>query len=526
MNIKDIRKAIISHSLSPIGDAGELKKRLADYYRENGGGGGSSSGGSESKEPSNVKSSSELKALLEAVVNNEGDNAFVLSLSGKQVSKLSGKPDLRKAYLLLSTKVHPDKNNNSKESVQAFQIVLSAYEGLCNPPESTEGDDKPAKRQKTERFTRSNSGCHKTKVACPQCKQEWGTNDLGLEDAAFNFLMMGIKKYICGRCFCKFGCMTAIHYCPHCRRTFDYDSDDYHRQIVCGNEKCKEQFGFWMFKVSEKREKDVRNDVKKEFEEERKQLAQKQRRAKRADRRVDKGDVSTEERLQEQLFIIGLRDVCPRCGWETPRGEGSEEVKQHLEGCNDKKAIEKYQKAVAKEKLEAEKKKMANENQYEVMALKRWQLNGRQVGQLWMLSEYNIRKQCEEFGIPTEGAKHECISRLRAHIKKKQVLLLTDGKTNLQSSVSQYDVCGIENVDDDDLPQNIHELDREELQDLCASYHVKFDPKKDMKSNLLKKFETARSKGREPLLICDKKAESSGDEEADDGSDEEWSVKT
>ena len=143
-----------------------------------------------------------------------------------------------------------------------------------------------------------------------------------------------------------------------------------------------------------------------------------------------------------------------------------------------------------------------------------------------MLSEYNIRKQCEEFGIPTEGAKHECISRLRAHIKKKQVLLLTDGKTNLQSSVSQYDVCGIENVDDDDLPQNIHELDREELQDLCASYHVKFDPKKDMKSNLLKKFETARSKGREQLLICDKKAESSGDEEADDGSDEEWSVKT
>ena len=131
--------------------------------------------------------------------------------------------------------------------------------------------------------------------------------------------------------------------------------------------------------MSERREKEVRLDVKKEFEEERKQLAQKKRRAARADRRVDKGDASTEERLQEQLFIIGLRDVCPRCGWETPRGEGSEEVKQHLEGCDDKKAIAKYQKQVAKEKEEAEKKKMANENQYEVMALKRWQLNGRQV---------------------------------------------------------------------------------------------------------------------------------------------------
>ena len=140
-----------------------------------------------------------------------------------------------------------------------------------------------------------------------------------------------------------------------------------------------------------------------------------------------------------------------------------------------------------------------------------------------MLSEYNIRKQCEEFGLPTEGAKHECIARLRAHIKKKQQLLLTDGKTNLQNNVSQYDVCSIENVDDEDLPQNIHELDREELQDLCASYYIQFDPKKDQKTNLLKRFETARSKGREQLLICDKKADSSGDE-GDDGSDEEYNV--
>ena len=133
-------------------------------------------------------------------------------------------------------------------------------------------------------------------------------------------------------------------------------------------------------KVAEKREKEVRQDVKKEFEEERKQLAQKKRRAARADRRVDKGDTTTEERLQEQLFLIGLRDVCPRCGWAVERGDGLEEIKQHLEGCNDKKAIAEYKKRVAKEKAEAEKKKMANENQYEVMALKRWQLNGRQVG--------------------------------------------------------------------------------------------------------------------------------------------------
>ena len=36
-----------------------------------------------------------------------------------------------------------------------------------------------------------------------------------------------------------------------------YDPDDYHRQITCGNTKCTKTFGFWMFKVSERREIEV-----------------------------------------------------------------------------------------------------------------------------------------------------------------------------------------------------------------------------------------------------------------------------
>ena len=162
--------------------------------------------------------------------------------------------------------------------MHAFQVVLSAYENLVNPPEEEEEQQPAGKRQKTERFTRSNDGCYKTHIKCPQCKQLWNMFNLGLEEAAYNFLMMGIKKYICGRCFCKFGCMTALHYCPHCKKEYDYDTGDYHRKIVCGNNKCKQQFGFWMYKVAEKREKEIRQEVKKEFEEERKKLAQKKRR--------------------------------------------------------------------------------------------------------------------------------------------------------------------------------------------------------------------------------------------------------
>ena len=78
-----------------------------------------------------------------------------------------------------------------------------------------------------------------------------------------------------------------------------YDPDDYHRQITCGNAKCTKTFGFWMFKVSERRETEVRGEgggypgvqvrieVKKENEELAKKRAQQKRRNARADKRVE-----------------------------------------------------------------------------------------------------------------------------------------------------------------------------------------------------------------------------------------------
>ena len=64
---------------------------------------------------------------------------------------------------------------------------------MANPEkfeDEDEDDGKPAKkRQKTERFTRGNSGCFLTKIKCPRCRDVWNTRDLGLEDSAYNFLM-------------------------------------------------------------------------------------------------------------------------------------------------------------------------------------------------------------------------------------------------------------------------------------------------------------------------------------------------
>ena len=60
---------------------------------------------------------------MNVILENEGDYVFILSLSGKIVKATSSKPELRKSYLLLSAKVHPDKNPGNEEAAEKFKEV-------------------------------------------------------------------------------------------------------------------------------------------------------------------------------------------------------------------------------------------------------------------------------------------------------------------------------------------------------------------------------------------------------------------
>ena len=229
LTMLQVRTALCAAGLSPVGDKNELQKRLAVHYTAQGGGGAGGQGGD--KEEGGAAGGGGKgggnEDLMAVIMEHEGEHTFILSLSGKMVAASSSKVELRKAYLLVSAKVHPDKNPGSQAATKAFQVLVEAFERLANPEkfeeDEEEDDGKPAKkRQKTERVVRGNSNCFATKIKCPRCREVWSTTYLGLEDAAFNFLMSGIKQYICGACFAKFGCMTAIHYCPHCKKTFEY----------------------------------------------------------------------------------------------------------------------------------------------------------------------------------------------------------------------------------------------------------------------------------------------------------------
>ena len=358
-----LRKTLAQAGLSPMGDKPELVLRLAAHLKsmsEDAGGGDSGGGGGGSD-----------KLILE-VIESVDDYAGLLSLSGLAISKQSSTADMRKAYLKLSLKVHPDKNGQSANSKQAFQALVSAFERMSKPELYVDEEEEARGRKKAQKpvkISRSNHGCYKTPIFCPRCDMEWGKAELGLEDGAFNWFMQAIKEYVCGRCCLQFGCMTAAHRCPHCRRRYEYDPNDYHRKITCGSPKCGRPFGFMLYHVSERRENELRREVKLEQEDRLKRMESSRRRNSRAgagrgsasasasssstpssSSSVSSSSVSkpsTGESEKEKLFVMGLLDECPRCGLALAAQLGrhsATEAKEHLANCDDQKRISAHQK--------------------------------------------------------------------------------------------------------------------------------------------------------------------------------------
>ena len=64
---------------------------------------------------------------MEVIMSHAGEHTYILSLSGRMVAATSSKAELRKAYLMVSAKVHPDKNPGSQIATKAFQVLVEAY---------------------------------------------------------------------------------------------------------------------------------------------------------------------------------------------------------------------------------------------------------------------------------------------------------------------------------------------------------------------------------------------------------------
>jgi hypothetical protein len=180
----------------------------------------------------------------------------------------------------------------------------------------------------------------------------------------------------------EFGCMTALHSCPHCRRDFEYSAADYHRKIVCGNAGCDTEFGFYEFPASDRVVAELRRTIKEDLEKRARTVEQKRRREQSSARRGVGADVDHEE-----AFSLGLTDSCPRCGAPLSSFHDEADQRQHLRECTDTMK----HKAHAKAKADAAKKvsaaATASSAQLDAQSEATWQLLGSNTEQLWMLTE-------------------------------------------------------------------------------------------------------------------------------------------
>jgi hypothetical protein len=570
--LSEIRKTLALAGCDCIGNKAELVRRQADRLRESASANRDAEDGASSERPgtssaSSAAASSAAAGLITQILELADNYAALLSLSGKAVSAASSTAELRRAYLSLSLKVHPDKHGGAGDAKRAFQALVSAMERIAAPAEGCEADGasddaggattsgrrrgvvRPRAPPKSAWVERSNSGCHKTPIACPRCGMDWPRPELGLEDAAYNWLMLGLKEYICGRCALSFGCMSAVHRCPHCRVVVDYEPADYHRALQCAA--CSKHYGFMQFKFARGREEEVRKELHADREARLRRAEAAQRRAARAassgrSARVGgagaEGGAPEEEQL-ERLFSLGLVDACPRCGVEPAaleeggRGDASEAAKAHLRACTDAAAIAAH--AARRHAADAKRRAAAARqlSQSDTMELQRWTFAGRQCGQLWLLSESVLRSLLVANGLRDDDAdsdaetagvsappgfvKPRLIARLAAHLRREAPLMLTDadgsgggggggggqGGKRLAPGVSRAaaaaasqcaDSADISQVDHADLPSNMAGLDAEQLACVAASYGLwtprdsRSSSSSSGKSSLLKLLENAR----------------------------------
>lgn len=473
-----LRKIVAQLGMDPTGDKDELHFSLIEHLKKKNAGSSSSGGDGESADsPGDAPGIVVAKQILEM----QTDYPAVLSASGINITTDSSIATMRKAYLKLSLLIHPDKLQSIfPDATKAFQCLVNAYERLSQPELFLEDeDDEKVAKKKT--VMRSNDGCHRTRLFCPRCNAEWGTMDSGVADYDYNFMMMGLKTYNCAGCLFDFGCMTAIHKCPMCRKGFEYHPSDFHRKIFCSNDKCKKTFGFFVFNISDRLEKEYRQEIRKKQEKQLKEKEQLQERERRAKSR-QKGSMGATGK--DKLFTLNLLDECPRCGEEV---ESSAELREtHLAECTDKKKIAAYAKKLKEEQDLAEKKSKAREAQEEAQNVSSWDYLGAKTADMWLLTEKQIKLMCQNYKIDDTGSKDELIARLVRHRNDLDSRrMITQGGEEGSSSGAPTKKKRKLNVED--LPTNMESLSVPQLKAFCASNGIV--TKEGTKAGIIKQIE-------------------------------------
>lgn len=464
-----LRKAAAKVGVSPIGSSDEMLEGLVAYLtkeqsRKNDGSTTSASdlsSSSSSGKSNATKPKPKGPALAEAVLSL-ADAALIspiriLQLSDPTLEPTSPTADLRKAYLKLSLHIHPDRiGKEFREATKAFQVLVTAYETLTSPDylPSDEPQTKKGKK-KAAQISRSNEGCFRTQISCPRCNTRWGDKVEGNPEWYYNVMMQGLKSFHCATCLLKFGCMSAKHSCPSCRKPVAYSPSDYHRKITCTSPQCKKPFGFFMYHMSDLALRNLREEILQTRDEFTKKMAALKRRSKRAERDAD-------DELDLKAFCTGLADECPKCGVDLSelKEEGiSAEV--HLMNCTDEKAHtkQKAKRAAKRKKVEANEEAQTLQNDAESKAA--WDFLGKSSDQLYLLNEGQLQKELKEKGLESKAGDDKA-DMIAALVNKERSLVVRDGSAGKGGGMSAS--SGLPSM------STLQRMDVDELRAVLASH--------------------------------------------------------
>lgn len=501
LKLSELKISCSKRGLSPIGIQDELLQSLITWLEQNNVSSkkqtsddkslpdsvNNSQSASTTGRISSVDEIAVAKRVLELidVEDYEGILNLGINKDSERITRQTAVGSMRKAYLKLSLLIHPDKlGSRFGEATKAFQALVKAFENLSSPsfidetetPQSKQSKNSSTKKVAT--ISRSNEGCFRTRVRCPRCKTPWSDSTLdGNPDYYYNFLMMGIKQFLCSTCLCEFGCMTALHECPFCRKNFEYSPADFHRKICCGNSKCNKPFGFYLFNVSDRIMNGIREELKAEQERRQKAIQTKKRRAMKS--------ASSLNRMEEEsAFIMGLIDCCPRCGELLEGYPTEEEQRQHLMECNDVSKHKEF-KAVKEKDIQVKaRKEELQSKQDSVQTHATWQFLGGKQSQLWLLDDEHLRVEALNAHVDGSGSKTDLISRIIGRDEEEE-----------EEAVTVYSAHGSKRqsrkrVSIESLPSNMYSMSLEQLLSVCASFGLsKFLPKNPTKDQVIEVIE-------------------------------------
>jgi hypothetical protein len=387
MKVAQIRKANAARSL-PCGAADETFDEMLDALMKH----------LRSKQPAassgtSKNGSSDVAITLARQIMALGDEEKwldILSILGRRITSDSSAADMRKEYLRLSLILHPDKLRNFPDATKSFQFLVTAFERASAPPPVQD-----SKCAKNKTISRSNEGCFRTSLKCPRCRQVWGGDTVqGLPPYTYNYMMTALQTYCCCTCLLRFGAMTAVHGCPHCGHAFDYHPDLFHTQMKCARSSCGKTFGFFMFPVSDRVEKEMRDSIRAEVMCNAKALESKLARAARLHKSSSPDSSEQKTALQEALFVQGLVDACPRCG-HIMRCHASDQDSHtaHLSQCKDSVAIASHQKRLLADKARSDDMAARLQLQADVQSKAAWSFLGGNASETYLLTDGQLEQQ-------------------------------------------------------------------------------------------------------------------------------------